>query len=159
MTTATAHQVVTFRIGDDYFAADILTVERVLRYAKPTVVPNLPPWIEGVLEYQGRVIPVIDLRRRFGLEPHERRDGRIIVFAAGDDWVGALVDAVLEVIALGADDVAPPPSLFRGLAAEYLRGLVRRGERMLIYLEVPRLLTSTEHLELRHSVDGVRADG
>lgn len=159
MTTAIAHQVVTFRIGEDYFAADILGVERVLRYVQPTVVPNLPPWIEGVLEYQGRVIPVIDLRRRFGLPAAEHRDGRIIVFTVGEDWVGALVDAVLEVSALGAEDVAPPPTLFRGLAAEYLRGLVRRGERMLIYLEVPRLLSSTEQLELRRGADGARADG
>src|SRR5581483_1847383 len=62
MSVATAQQVVTFRLADDYFAADIFAVERVLRYTRPTPVPNLPDWVDGVIEYQGRVVPVIDLR-------------------------------------------------------------------------------------------------
>ena len=161
MTTATAQQVVTFRVGDDHFAADILTVERVLPYAPPTPVPNVPAWMDGVIEYGSRVVPVIDLRRRFGFDVAGRPagGGRIIVFAVADEWVGAIVDAVLEVMTLDPAQVAPPPALFRGLRAEYLRGLVRRDGRLTILLEIQRLLTATEQLELRQAALGERADG
>lgn len=162
MTTATSHQVVTFRVGDEHFAADVLAVERVLRHAAPMPVPNLPEWMEGVLEYQSRVVPVIDLRRRFGLDEAGRPEAgvRIIVFRAGEEWLGALVDAVLEVVTIDAAQLSPPPPLFRGLKAEYVRGLLHRDGRMIILLEMARLLTATEHLELqRASLGGALSDG
>lgn len=153
MTTATIPQAVTFRVGADTFGADILCVERVLRYAPPTAVPNLPDWVEGLLDYGSRVVPVIDLRRRFGLDAAARAETgrRIIVFSVGDEWVGAIVDAVLEVVTLEPSHLSPPPALFRGLRAEYLRGLVRRDGQLVILLEIPRLLTATERLELQQA--------
>lgn len=162
MTTATSQQVVTFRVGEEHFAADILAVERVLRQVAPTPVPNLPAWMEGVIEYESRVVPVIDLRRRFGLDEAGRPTAgvRIIVFLAGDEWVGALVDAVLEVVNVDGAQLSPPPSLLRGLKAEYVRGLLHRDGRMIIVLEMARLLTATEHLELqRASLGGASSDG
>jgi purine-binding chemotaxis protein CheW len=93
---------------------------------------------------------VIDLRRRFGLgRVAPRLETRVIVFAAGDEWIGAVVDAVLAVTTLGPEQLTPPPALFRGLSAEYLRGLVRNENRLLIFLEISRLLTTTERLELQ----------
>jgi purine-binding chemotaxis protein CheW len=175
MSENTSHQVVTFRVGEDEFAADILAVERVLRYAPPTVVPNLPEWVEGVIEYEGRVIPVIDLARRFEIErtegSTESSDGgattrRVIVFAVGDEWIGAVVDSVLEVVVIPEERLSPPPAIFRGLSAEYLRGLVRsagtkRGATaggstgsLLILLEVQRLLSATERLHLERAMAG-----
>lgn len=156
MTTSTIQQAVTFRVGDDYFGADILSVERVLRYARPTTVPSMPDWIEGLLDYDARVVPVVDLRRRFGLETIDRPEsgGRIIVFSVGEEWVGAIVNAVLEVMTLDPSQISPPPALFRGLRAEYLRGLVRCDGRMFILLEIQRLLTATEQLELHRAVAG-----
>lgn len=180
MSAAAASQVVTFLVGDDEFAADIMSVERVLRYVQPTPVPNLPDWVEGVLEHQGRVVPVIDLARRFGVVAGSAgsdgsSDGgagrRIIVFAVGDDWVGAVVDTVLEVVVIPPEQVAPPPELFRGLSAEYLRGLVRRrgaaagaasqgtGGSLLIFLEVQRLLSATERLVLERAVREIPEGG
>jgi len=162
MTTATSQQVVTFRVGDEHFAADVLAVERVLRHAAPMPVPNLPAWMEGVLEYQSRVVPVFVLRRRFGLEEHGRPEAgvRIIVSRARDEWLGALVDAVLEVVNIDPAQLSPPPPLFRGLKAEYVRGLLHRDGRMIILLEMARLLTATEHLELqRTSLGGASSDG
>ena len=150
MTAGTAQQVVTFRVGDDHFAADISTVERVLRYTRPTAIPQLPEWIEGVIDHEGRAVPVIDLRRRFGLRrAAPRLETRVILFTMGDEWVGAVVDAVLEVTMLTPEQLMPPPALFRGLSAEYLRGLVRTEDRLLIFLEISRLLTATERLELQ----------
>lgn len=162
MTTATSQQVVTFRVGEEHFAADILAVERVLRHVAPMPVPNLPAWMEGVLEYESRVVPVIDLRRRFGLDEEGRPQAgvRIIVFRAGEEWVGALVDAVLEVVNIDGAQLSPPPPLLRGLKAEYVRGLLHHDGRMIILLEMERLLTATEHLELqRASLGGGSSDG
>jgi len=147
---ATAWQIVTFRLGEDLFAADIFSVERVLRHQAPTPVPNLPEWVEGVIEYHGRVVPVIDLRRRFELPPRAAAaETRILVFNSGGEWIAAVVDAVLEVAAVSDADLAPPPPLFRGLAGEYLRGIARRNGRLVIFLDVARLLSTTERLALQ----------
>ena len=152
-TTAPASQIVTFRLGDDLFAADIFSVERVLRYQAPTPVPNLPAWVEGVIEYHGRVVPVIDLRRRFELPPRgAAAETRILVFNSSGEWIAAVVDAVLEVAAVSDAELAPPPPLFRGLAGEYLRGIARRNGRLVIFLDVARLLSTTERLALQRPI-------
>ena len=148
-TSAAASQIVTFRLGDELFAADIFSVERVLRYTPPTPVPNVPAWIEGVIDYQGRVVPVINLRKRFELPAAPvPADGRILVLTVEDEWVAATVDGVLDVSVLDAPRLAPPPPLFRGLAAGYLRGVVRRGERLVVFLDVARLFSTDERIVL-----------
>jgi purine-binding chemotaxis protein CheW len=150
MSAAVALQVVTFRLGEDRFAVDIQVVERVLRYQEPTAVPKLPDWVEGVLHYQSRVIPVLDLRSRFTLERiPPRTETRILVLSAGEHWLGVVVDAVLGVESLAPEQLSPPPALFRGLAAEYLRGIARHDENLLMVLDTDRLLTSTERLALQ----------
>ena len=149
MKTADLAQIVTFRLAEDLFAADINSVERVLRYHAPSPVPNVPDWIEGVIEYQTRVLPVINLRARFEM-PRVAASGdtRILVLSTGGDFIAVTVDAVLEVAPLDPKLLAPPPPLFRGLSAEYLRGVVRRADRLVIFLDVERLLTATERLTL-----------
>lgn len=160
MSTAEISQIVTFRLGDDLFAADIYSVERVLRYQAPTSIPNVPDWIEGVIDYQGRVVPVISLRRRFDLAPAPvANDTRILVLNAGGEWIAAIVDAVLEVQVLDAASVQQPPPLFRGLAGEYLKGIARRGERLVIFLDVERLLAATDRLHLEFPAEAQLAHG
>jgi purine-binding chemotaxis protein CheW len=152
MSAPTAYQLVTFRLGAEDFAADIFAVERVLRYQEPTALPDVPEWIAGVIEYQGRIVPVIDLRRRFEMPPAPPvMTTRILVFAAADEWIGAVVDAVLEVTTVAATHVAPPPPLFRGISGEYVRGLVRREGKLVVFFDVARLLTSTERLALQRA--------
>ena len=144
-----ANKLVTFRLGDDLFAADIFSVERVLRYTAPTAVPDMPDYIEGVIDYQGRVVPIVNLRRRFEMSEGEvRNETRILVLHGGGEWIGVVVDAVTAVTAFDPASVAPPPKLFRGLTAEYLKGIVRMGERLVIFLDVERLLSSTERIAL-----------
>lgn len=149
MTAAALQQLVTFRLGDDRFAVDIFAVERVLRFTPPAAVPKLPAWIDGVIEHGGRVVPVIDLRARLGIPRlAPRPEQRILVLAVDDEWLGVTVDSVHEVMSVTPEEVAPPPPLFRGLAAEYLRGLVRHDGSLIIFLDVTHVLTSTERLEL-----------
>lgn len=149
-------KIVTFALGDDQFAADIFSVERVLRYQQPRAIPNVPAWIEGVIEYQGRVVPVINLRARFEMPRNEVHGGtRILVFQAAGEWIGAVVDAVVEVAPMERGTLSPPPPLFRGLAGEYLLGILRRKERLVIVLDVARLLSSNERLVLEQVKDEV----
>ena len=146
---AITSQIVTFRLGDELFAADIFSVERVLRYTAPTPVPNVPEWIEGVIDYQGRVVPVINLRRRFEMSKAPvASDARILVLTVDDEWVAATVDGVLDVSALDPSRLAPPPPLFKGLTASYVRGVVRRGERLVVFLDVPNLFATDERFVL-----------
>lgn len=147
MTIATAAQIVTFRLGEDLFAADINDVERVLRYSEPTPVPNVPTWVQGVIEYRSRVVPVIDLRIRFELKASAPSGTtRLMVLASEGEWIAAVVDAVLEVVPLRESQLAPPPPLFKGLSAEFLRGILRRHDRLIIVLDVTRLLATRERL-------------
>lgn len=159
MTTQDKTQIVTFRLGDDLFAADIFSVERVLRYREPTPVPNVPPWIEGVTEYQSRVVPVVNLRVRFGMPPRPAvNETRMLVLATDGAWIAAVVDAVLDVSTLDPSRLAPPPPMFRGLANEYLRGIVRRDDRLVIFLDVARLMNADERLTLAALTEAEGAD-
>jgi purine-binding chemotaxis protein CheW len=136
-------KLVTFRLGTDLFAADVFSVERVLRYAAPSAVPDVPEWIEGVIEHRSKVIPVVDMRRR--MEITERAitpDTRVLVLTTKDGWVGAIVDAVQEVATIPASAVSPPPALFRGLKAEFVRGIAKVREHLVVMLDVDRVLTS-----------------
>jgi purine-binding chemotaxis protein CheW len=150
-----ADKLVTFRLREDFFAAEIFAVERVLRYAPPTPLPDLPPYIEGVIDYQGRVVPLVNLRARFELPaaPHGN-ETRILVLNVAGEWIGVVVDAVTEVAAFDRAAVSAPPKLFRGLAAEYLKGILRRGTRLVILLDVDHLLSSTDRIALQEA--GVR---
>lgn len=150
-------KMVVFRVGDDLFAAGVQSVERVLRHQPARPVPDVPEWIDGVIEYRQRVVPVINLRRRFELpEAEARPETRTLIMHAGGEWIAVTVDAVLEVT--GAGEVTPPPPFFRGLAGEYMRGLLRRGESLVIALDVERLLTATERLQLQ-SATGTPSGG
>jgi purine-binding chemotaxis protein CheW len=150
-------KLVTFLLGTHRFAADVFSVERVLRYVAPNAVPDMPVWIAGVIDYRGAVVPVIDLRRRIGLPGDEHpATARILVLSTSDGWVGAVVDAVLEVATVAASQIAPPPALFRGLASEFMRGITHVREHLVVVLEVDRVLSSTARIAFDASGD---ADG
>jgi purine-binding chemotaxis protein CheW len=159
MSTLT-DKLVTFRLGDDHFAADVHAVERVLRYTVPTGVPDMPEYIEGVMDYLGRVVPVVNLRRRFELPSVEARsETRTLILNVSGEWIGVVVDSVTEVAPFDPAAVAPPPKFFRGLAREYLKGIVRHGDRLVIYLDVEHLLSTTERIALGGAKVEALADG
>lgn len=147
-------KLVTFRLGRDLFAVDIAAAERVLRYTPPNSVPDVPEWIEGVLEHRGKVLPVVDMRRRMGLpDTAITPETRILVLNTADGWVGAIVDAVLEVANVPVSDVTPPPPLFRGLAAHFIRRIAKIGEALVVVLEVDRVLTSADRIVFERAVE------
>jgi purine-binding chemotaxis protein CheW len=149
-------QLVTFRVGDELFAADVMSVERVLRYTAPRPIPNVPAWLEGVIDYRGRVVPVIDMRARFELGAGTRRESaRVLIVVAGDDWIGAIVDGVEEVMSVPRDRLSPPPAFFKGLAKSYLRAIVRPEHEdgpVIVVLDAAQLLTARERIVLEQAV-------
>lgn len=152
---ADTFQVVVFHVGEHEFAFDIFHVQRIIRWERPAAVPKAPPWLEGVLQIERAVVPVIDLRKRFEL-PHAPLgpETRIMVVEADGGAVGAVVDRVSEVLRVAADAVTPPPPVVRGLAAAYIQGIVALPSRTVVLLHAGRLLTSSERIAL----EGLKAE-
>jgi len=143
-------QVVVFRVGGHEFAFNIFQVQRIVRWEAPAALPKAPPFLEGVLQIERAVVPVIDLRKRFEL-PHAPLEGdtRIMVVEADGAVIGAVVDAVVEVLRVSADAVAPPPPVVRGLAAAYVQGILTLPSRTVVLLHAGRLLNSAERIALQ----------
>jgi purine-binding chemotaxis protein CheW len=154
-------KLVIFKLGDSMFAIDIFSVHRVVRYGGASAVTDVPGWIEGVLEYEGQVIPIVDLRRRVELAERDvSAETRVLVLNTFSGWVGAVVDSVLEVAVVRTADVSPPPALFRGLAAEFMRGIAKLGgERLAVILDADRVLASTDRIVLEPNSVEVGARG
>lgn len=148
-------KLVVFQLGMDMFAADVFSVESVLRYVAPSSVPDVPNWVEGVIEHRGKVIPVIDMRRRIELaEPEITPDTRTLVLVTPDGWVGAVVDAVHEVAVVPATAVAAPPAMFRGLSADFVRGIAKVREQLVVVLDVERVLSNADRMVFEKTVQG-----
>jgi purine-binding chemotaxis protein CheW len=141
-------QVVSFRVGPHEFGLDILQVERILRYTEPSPLPKTPEFLEGVMPYGNSAVPVIDLRKRFELEAPLREETRIMVLELESQRVGVVVDEVREVLRIDSTAIAAPGPVVRGLAAEYIAGIITRPGRTIVVLNARKLLTSTERLAL-----------
>jgi purine-binding chemotaxis protein CheW len=148
MTTGDDVQVVTFRVGRQEFAFDILQVERILRYSPPSPLPKAPHFLEGVLPYGEGAVPVIDLRKRFELEAPIREETRLMVLELETQRVAVLVDEVREVLRVDSTTISAPGPVVSGLAAVYIAGIITRPERTIIILNARKLLSSTERLAL-----------
>jgi purine-binding chemotaxis protein CheW len=141
-------QVVTFRVGTQEFAFDILQVERILRHVAPARLPKAPDFLEGVVPYEGGAVPVVDLRKRFELAAPIREETRLMVVDLGEQRVGVLVDEVREVMRVDSTTITAPGPMVSGLAAAYIMGIVTRPERTIIILNARKLLSSTERMAL-----------
>lgn len=140
-------KLVIFELGGDLFAADVLAVDRVLRYVAPSAVPDVPVWVEGVIEHRGGVIPVIDLRRRLGVAELAIDAGaRILVLNTSAGFVAGIVDAVREVAVVPTGAVTAPPPLFRGMSGDAIRGIAKVGERLVVVLDVERVMATADRV-------------
>ncbi|HEY7636829.1 MAG TPA: chemotaxis protein CheW [Gemmatimonadales bacterium] len=148
MNAADEIQLVTFRVGRQEFALDILQIERILRYSAPAPLPQAPDFLEGVVPYEGGAVPVVDLRKRFGLEAGIREETRLMVLDLEHQRVAVLVDEVREVMRVDSTTITAPGPMVSGLAAAYIAGIVTRPERTIIILNARKLLSSTERLTL-----------
>jgi len=137
-------QLVGFRVGDEEFGLDILRVQEIIRLQQLTRVPNSQESMDGVMNLRGKIIPVIALRRRFGLEqiPPDKQN-RIVVVEIKGAVLGLIVDSVSEVLRMPAGTVEPPPHLGKVHQA-YVAGVGKLDDRLLILLDVDRLMTNDE---------------
>lgn len=142
-------QLVTFALGGETFAATVGEVERVLRVGVLERMPGTPDWLAGFAEHEGRSLPVVNLRLRFGLPPAPAgTEPRIVVSGSVEPKMGLMVDSVVAVVAVAEHEMEPPPPVLRGLPGEYVRGTFRHDGRLVVVLRVGRLLSGAERLVL-----------
>jgi purine-binding chemotaxis protein CheW len=142
-------QLVTFRIGGEEFGLDVFQVHEILRWEEPTPMPRAPAFVEGVLDVRGTLVPVIDLRKRFELtELRYDEETRIILVDYQTERLGLVVDEVTEVLRVPETSVTPPPAYVKGLAAEFIRGIVRLEGRLIVLMDLDRILSSQERMQL-----------
>lgn len=134
-------QIVSFRVGSEEFGLDILRVQEIIRHQHLTRVPNSPDFVDGVINLRGQVIPVIALRKRFGVElsPQDNQ-ARIVVLEVQGMVLGFIVDSVPEVLRIPASAMVAPPR-FGKVEREYVSGVAKLHDRLLILLDVDRILS------------------
>jgi purine-binding chemotaxis protein CheW len=138
-------QLVSFNIGSEEFGVDILKVQEINRMVEITKVPQAPRYVEGVINLRGKVIPIIDLRKRFNMEIKEHdKSTRIVVVDISGNIMGMIVDAVSEVLRLPADTIEPPPELVTGINSEYIKGVAKLEDRLLIFLDLSKVIDAEE---------------
>src|SRR5438270_468874 len=142
-------QLVVFQLGAELYGVEIARVHEIIRLQTVTRVPRSPAFVEGVINLRGKVIPVVDLRRRFGLPTADHtRASRIVVVEIGDQVVGIVVDGVSEVLRVSSVIVEPPSPVVAGIDSEYLSGIAKLPERLVILLDLDRILAKEERRAL-----------
>lgn len=142
-------QVVSFKLGSEEYGVDIAQVQEINRMVAITHVPRAPEFMEGVINLRGQLIPIIDLRTRFAMARAEHtKNTRIVVTEIGTKRVGMVVDSVSEVLRLDTDAIEPAPEMITGVDTEYIRGVGKIEDRLIILLDLARIISSGEKREL-----------
>jgi purine-binding chemotaxis protein CheW len=145
-------QIVVCELADEHYGLDIAKVFEIIRHQPITPVPRAPFFVKGVINLRGRIIPVVDLRGRFGMpEAEPTKETRIVVAESSHTRVGLIVDSVSEVLLVPAESVESTPEVAAGADAEYLRGIAKLAERLVLLLELDGLFG----LEEREALEGV----
>jgi purine-binding chemotaxis protein CheW len=135
-------QVVVFCISKEFYGVPIAAVQEIVRVPEVTSVPDAPDFFEGVINLRGKIVPVVDLRKRLRLPSADRtKSSRVLVAENGGRVIGLLVDAVSEVRRLPAEAVEPPPEMISAVGIEYITGVAKAGERLIIFLDIARVLS------------------
>ena len=142
-------QVVSFRLGTEEYGVDIAQVQEIIRLVEITHVPRAPRFMEGVINLRGQLIPIIDLRTRFGMRRIDAtKSTRIVVTEIGTKRVGIIVDSVSEVLNIPIENVEDAPDMISGVGTEYIQGVGKMGERLIILLDLTMVITTDEKREL-----------
>ncbi|MBU3185987.1 chemotaxis protein CheW [Clostridium estertheticum] len=142
-------KVLVFSVNGEQYATSILEVERILEYEKSTKVPDSPQFVEGVINYEDSILPVITLTKRFNLEASEiGKDSKIIVTKQKESKIGIIVDFVSEVKDVGKDNIEDSPELITGISKRYIKGLIKIDGKIIIYLNISAILTDEEKTQI-----------
>lgn len=142
-------QVVSFKLGGEEYGVDISQVQEIIRMVEITHVPRAPRFMEGVINLRGQLIPIIDLRTRFGMSRIEAsKSTRIIVTEIGSKRVGIVVDSVSEVLNIPIENVEDAPEMIAGVGTEYIQGVGKMDERLIIMLDLTMVISGEEKQQL-----------
>ncbi len=144
-SSASPREFLTFRLGDEHYALDILTVKEIRGYESVTRIANAPAFIKGVINLRGEIVPIVDLRIKFNLgEVHYDEFTIVIVLHVHNRILGIVVDSVSDVVALDTEQMRPPPEFGVAFDSRYLLGLAMVNEQMIILVDISRLVSSDE---------------
>jgi len=151
MTSADAEvQLVVFRLGAEEYGVPITQVQEINRLTKPVKIPRSPVFLEGIINLRGEIIPVVDLKKRFALEHEGYSEGsRIMIVEIKGLIVGVIVDSVSEVLRLPKGSIEPPPPVIAGITCDYVEGIGKLDKRLLILLNLDKILTESEQDKLQ----------
>lgn len=141
-------QVLTFVLGDEEYAVDILRVQEIKGWEKTTDIPNSPAYVMGVINLRGAVVPIVDLRVRFGLDDITYNESTVVIIVRAENGtdnskiIGLVVDGVSDVYALKADELQSAPSMSGTINTEYVNGLATVGDKMVIVLHIDQLINN-----------------
>ncbi|GAB4387937.1 MAG: chemotaxis protein CheW [Thermodesulfovibrionales bacterium] len=146
-------QLVTFNLGNEEYAVDILKVQEINRMSDIAKVPNAPPYLEGVINLRGRVIPVVNLRKRFGLGEKESDErSRIMIMDLQGTTMGLVVDSVSEVLRIPSGTVEPTPPIASDVGTEFIRGIAKLEDRLIILIDMDSLIDRPEAAAMAESL-------
>ncbi|WP_368490674.1 chemotaxis protein CheW [Clostridium sp. BJN0013] len=138
-------KVLIFSINEEYYATDIMEIERILGYEETTKLPDSPDFVDGVINYEGNILPVISLTKKFGFSGEEKRDeSKIIITKQDGNKIGIIVDVVSEVRDVNVDNIEAPPDIVAGISKRYIKGLIKINDKIIIFLNLSKILTEEE---------------
>jgi len=148
------NQVVIFRVGNELYGVDIASVESIIKMQAITAVPHAPQFVEGVTNLRGIILPVIDLRNRFGLTQIEAtKDSRIIVVSLDGTKLGMVVDAVSEVLSIPEGTIEPPSPLVSTVDTAFIQGIAKLDGRLVILVNLEKVFSRSEKEELQSGLE------
>jgi purine-binding chemotaxis protein CheW len=144
-SAARPREYLTFRLGEEEYGIDILKVQEIRGYEQPTRIANAPSFIKGVVNLRGVIVPIVDLRLKFQLGSAEYNDFTVVIILnLGARVVGIVVDSVSDVMELSPEQIRPAPEVGSSVEADFITGLGTLNDRMLILIEIERLMSATD---------------
>lgn len=140
-------KILIFSINDEFYATDIMEVERILGFEEPTRIPDAPEFIEGVINYEGKILPILCLSKKFNIpkiEIKNKSERKIIVAKDEVNKIGILVDLVSEVKDINIDKIEEAPEVVAGISKRYIKGLIKEKDKIIIFLNLATILTEKE---------------
>ena len=137
--------LVTFKLGNNEYAIDIMQAKEIIKMEKITLIPNAPDYVEGVINLRGNIIPIVDLKKRFNLEENDgEKNTGIIIVKIDDVDMGIIIDAISKVVSISNSNIQPPPPMLSGIGQKYIKGVAKLDDKLLVVLDLEKLIVGDD---------------